>query len=82
MGDIEAGVSHFLYPNHPTWLPTQRYDVTLKEKHDLRMQTATRWREGLLDGTYQTRADIARANNISRTRVTRLMNEFEKMAHA
>lgn len=30
-GDIEDGVSHFLCPDHSTWLPNQRYDITLKK---------------------------------------------------
>ena len=82
MGDIEEGVSHFLCPEQNTWLPRQRYDVTLEEKRNRRMETAEHWIHGLSDGTYRTRADIARANKISRARVTRLLGEFERMNQA
>ena len=29
MGDINDGVSHFLCPEQNTWLPNQRYDITI-----------------------------------------------------
>jgi len=79
MGDIEEGVSHFLCPEVRTWLPRQRYDVTLEEKRDKRMKVAEQWIRGLSDGTYRTRADIARANKISRARVTQLLNAFGEL---
>jgi hypothetical protein len=30
MGDIEDGVSHFLWTDHPTWLPNQDNDITIE----------------------------------------------------
>lgn len=77
MGDIIEGVSHFLCPEVRTWLPRQRYDDTLEDKRGRRKELAEQWIHGLSNGTYRTRADIARANKISRARVTRLLNEFE-----
>ncbi len=79
MGDIEEGVSHFLCPEFRAWLPKRRYDVTLEEKRDNRIKIAKQWICGLKDGTYRTQADIARANKISRARVTQLLNAFGKL---
>jgi len=81
MGDIESGVSHFLCPDHPTWLPNQRYDITLEEKRRKQMKTADEWREGLLDGTYMNKADIATKNGCSRAWVTRLLNRDHLFTH-
>jgi len=81
MGDIEAGVSHFLCPDHPTWLPNQRYDITLEEKRQMQLKTAEDWREGLLDGTYKNKADIANQNRCSRAWVTRLLNRDFSLTH-
>ena len=82
MGDIEDGVSHFLCPDHHTWLPRQRYDLTLQEKRNRRVQTVRQWLDGLVNGTYRTRSDIARIANISRARVTQLLNEYERIMQA
>jgi len=79
MGDIEEGVSNFLCPEVKAWLPKQRYDVTLEEKRENKRQVAEQWLQGLSDGTFRTRADIARANKISRARVTQLLNAFGKL---
>jgi len=79
MGDIEDGVSHFLCLEHETWLPNERYDVTLLEKRNTRRSTAEQWLQGLADGTYLTRAEIARVNRVSRARVTQVLNEYERM---
>ena len=78
MGDVENGVSHFLCPDHPTWLPNQRYELTLEQKRQMQMKTAEDWREGLLNGTFASKADVARQNGCSRAWVTRLLNrKFE-----
>jgi len=82
MGDIEAGVSHFLCPDHPTWLPNQRYDITLEQKRKGQKETAEEWREGLLDGTYDNQADIATKNGCSRAWVTRLLNREFSITHS
>ena len=82
MGDIENGVSHFLCPDHPTWLPNQRYDITLEQKRKVQKETADEWREGLLDGTYMNKADIARQYGYSRAWVTRLLNQYFSPAHS
>jgi len=82
MGDIEDGVSHFLWPRKPVWLPSQRYDRTLEEKRKKRRLTTEMWSQGLADGTYRNRADIARQNGITRSRVTQLLNEYERVNHA
>lgn len=74
IGDIENGVSHFLCPDHPIWLPNQRYDITLEQKRKTQKETADEWRRGLLDGTFSSKADIARQNGCSRAWVTRLLN--------
>jgi len=74
MGDIEDGVSHFLYSDHSIWLPNQRYDVTLEQKRKAQKETADEWRKGLLDGTFSSKADIARQNGCSRAWVTRLLD--------
>jgi len=79
MGDIEEGVSRFLYPEVRTWLPKQRYDVTLEEKRENKRLVAEQWLQGLSDGTYRTRADIVRANKISRARVTQLLDAFGEL---
>ena len=81
MGDIEAGVSHFLCPDHPTWLPNQRYDITLEQKRKVQKETADEWREGLLDGTYSNQAEIAMKNGCSRAWVTRLLNRDFSLSH-
>ena len=75
MGDINDGVSHFLCPDHPTWLPNQRYDITLEEKRQIQKEIADDWRKGLQDGTYMNKADIAKQNGCSRAWVTRLLNK-------
>ena len=80
MGDIEDGVSHFLCPEHETWLPNERYDVTLVEKRNIRRLTAEQWLRGLTDGTYRTRADIARVVGCSRAWVTQVLQEYEPVA--
>ena len=82
MGDIENGVSHFLCPDHPTWLPNQRYDITLEQKRKAQKETANEWRKGLLDGTFSSKADIARQNGCSRAWVTRLLNRDFKTAQS
>ena len=74
MGDIETGVSHFLCPDFPIWLPNQRYDITLEQKRKAQKEIADEWRKGLLDGTFSSKADIARQNGCSRAWVTRLLN--------
>ena len=81
MGDIENGVSHFLCPERPAWLPNQRYDITLEEKRQKQMKTADEWREGLLNGTYKSKADIADQNRCSRAWVTRLLNRDFALTH-
>ncbi len=73
MGDIVDDVSHFLCPDHSIWLPSQRYEITLEEKRDVQREIADRWRKGLIDGTYDSKADIARKNRCSRAWVTRLL---------
>ena len=78
MGDIEDGVSHFLCPDRQTWLPRQRYNITLQEKRDQRLHVAKQWHDDLVDETYRTRSDIARATNVSRARVTQLLKEYER----
>ena len=75
MGDIEDGVSYFLCPDHPTWLPNQRYKITLEEKHQKQKEIAEGWCEGLLDGTYKNKANIANQNGCSRAWVTRLLKK-------
>lgn len=75
MGDIEDGVSHFLCPDHPTWLPNKRYDITLEKKRKAQKETADEWRKGLQDWTFRNHADIAKKNGCSRTWVTRLINQ-------
>jgi hypothetical protein len=82
MGDIENGVSHFLCPDHPTWLPNQRYEITLEEKRQKQMITAENWREGLMDGTYKNRSDIACQNRCSRAWVTRLLDRDFSLNHS
>ena len=79
MGDIEEGVSHFLCPEQNAWLPKQRYDDSLDNKRQRRKQVAEQWIQGLSDGTYRTRSDIARVNCISRAHVTQLLNEYHLM---
>ena len=74
MGDIENGGSHFLCPDHPIWLPNQRYDITLEQKRKAQKETANKWRKGLLDGTFSSKAEIARQNGCSRAWVTRLLD--------
>lgn len=74
MGNIEVGVSHFLCPEHIVWLPNHRYDVTLDDKRQIQKEIANDWREGLLDGTYRNKADIAKRIGCSRAWVTRLLN--------
>jgi len=76
MGDIDDGVSHFLCREKVIWLPNQRYDRTLTEKRDQRRLTAEQWIQGLGDGTFQNRADIARSEGCSRSWVTRLLREY------
>ena len=76
MGDIKEGVSHFLCPEVKAWLPKQRYDVTLDEKRENKRLVAEQWLQELSDGTYRTRADIARANKLSRARVTQILSAF------
>ena len=73
MGDIENGVSHFLCPDHPIWLPNRRYEITLEEKRQKQAKIAEDWRDGLIDGTYKNKADIARQNQCSRAWVTRML---------
>ena len=73
MGDIIDGVSHFLYPDHSTWLPSQRYEVTLAEKRQIKQALADNWRQGLAHGIYKNQADIAMQNGCSRAWVTRLL---------
>ena len=82
MGGIDDGVSHFLCPDHPFWLPSQRYELTLAEKRQARRKLATEWREGLANGTYENRADIARKNGCSRAWVTRLLKREMSTAEA
>ena len=82
MGDIENGVSHFLCPDHPTWLPNQRYDISLDEKRLKQNQIAAEWREGLADGTYMNMADIATKNGCSRAWVSRLLNRDFSFLHS
>jgi len=82
MGDIEAGVSDFLCPDHPTGLPNQRYDITLEQKRQQQRETADEWRKGLLDGTFTSKADIANQNRCSRAWVTRLLNRDFSFMHA
>jgi len=82
MEDIEEGVSHFLCPEVKAWLPKQGYDVTLEEKRENKRLVAEQWLQGLSDGTYRTRAGIARANKISRARITQLINAFGELGKA
>jgi len=81
MGDIESGISHFLCPDHQIWLPNQRYDITLEEKRKAQKETADEWREGLSNGTYKNKADIANQNRCSRAWVTRLLDRDFSLAH-
>jgi hypothetical protein len=78
MGNIKAGVSHFLCPEHMVWLPNLRYDVTLEEKKSDRVFLAEEWQQGLNNGIYQNRADIARKNGCSRAWVTKVMNSLSE----
>ncbi|MCF7809633.1 hypothetical protein K9N50_01455 [bacterium] len=82
MGDIENGVSHFLCPDHEIWLPNKRYDVTLDEKRFKQNQIANEWREGLLDGTFSSKADIVRQNGCSRAWVMCLLNRDFSFTHS
>ena len=75
MGDINDGVSHYLCPDHQLWLPSQRYEITLIEKHLAQKELANQWHRGLANGTYINRADIARQNGCSRAWVTRILNK-------
>ena len=78
MGNIEAGVSHFLCPEHKVWLPNQRYGITLEEKRNVRLIQAKDWLHGLKNGIYQNHADIARKNGCSRAWVTKVMNSLSE----
>jgi len=78
MGNIGEGVSHFLCPEHKVWLPKQRYYETLEEKRNARIILAEDWLQGLKNGIYQNRADIARKNNCSRAWVTKVMNSLSE----
>ena len=78
MGNIEENVSHFLCTEHKVWLPNQRYDITLEEKQNARVVLAKDWLQGLKNGIYQNRADIARRNNYSRAWVTKVMNSLSE----
>jgi len=62
-------------------LPNQRYDITLEEKRQKQMKTADEWRKGLLNGTYKSKADIARQNGCSRAWVIRLLNRDFSLSH-
>ncbi len=73
MGDIVDDVSQFLCPDHSIWLPSQRYEITIEEKRDVQRKLTDMWRKGLIDGTYDSKADIARKNRCSRAWVTRLL---------
>jgi len=73
MGDIEDGVSHFLCRGRQIWLPRQRYDRTLEEKRNKRRLTAQQWIQGLADGRYRNRADIARAGGCSRSWISQTL---------
>ena len=81
MGDIEEGVSHFLCPEHKVWLPNQRYNVTLEDKRNARIILAEDWHHGLMNGIYQSRADIARKNGCSRAWVTKVLNSLTHLQH-
>ena len=78
MGNIEESVSHFLCPEHKVWLPNQRYDITLEEKRNARMIQAEELLQGLKNGIYQNRADIARKNGCSRAWVTNVLNSLSE----
>jgi len=82
MGDIKSGVSHFLCPDHQILLPNQRYDITLEQKRNAQKETADEWRKGLLDGTFSSKADIARQNGCSRAWVTRLLKRDFSFTHS
>ena len=78
MGNIEESVSHFLCPEHKVWLPNQRYDITLEEKRNVRMILAEDWLQGLKNGKYKNRADIALKNGCSRAWVTNVLNNLSE----
>ena len=78
MGNIQDSVSHFLCPEHLAWLPNQRYDITLEEKRNARIVLAEEWQQGLNEGIYLNRADIARKNGCSRAWVTNVLNDFSE----
>jgi len=73
MGDIEDDVSHCLCRGRQIWLPRQRYDLTLEEKRNKRRLTAQQWIQGLADGRYRNRADIARAGGCSRSWISQTL---------
>ena len=76
LGDITDGVSHFLCPENQVWLPSERYPITLEEKRSNRMKIVVAWTQGLKDGIYSDRADIARKIGCSRAWVTRVLNQL------
>ena len=76
MGVITNDASHFLCPELSMWLPSQRYQVTLEEKRNARNIQVEEWRQGLKNGLYQNRADIARKNGCSRAWLTKVMNSL------
>ena len=78
LGVITNDVSHFLCPELPIWLPMERYPITLEEKRDVRKIQTENWLQGLNNGTYQNRADIARKNNCSRAWVTNVLNNHSE----
>ena len=78
MGNIEEGVSHFLCPEYKVWLPNQRYAETLEYKKKARVILAEDWLQGLKNGIYQNRADIARKNGCSRAWVSKVMKSLSE----
>ena len=78
MGVITNDASHFLCPEYKVCLPSMRYDITLEEKRNARTIQAEDWLQGLKNGDYQNRADIARQNNCSRTWVTNVLNNHSE----
>ena len=77
LGVITNDASHFLCPDQPVWLPSQRYPISLQQKRARRMELAIEWKRGLETGVYINYADIARKNDCSRAWVSRILNQIQ-----
>ena len=77
LGVIITDASHFLCPDQPIWLPSQRYLISLQQKRARRMELAIEWHRDLETGVYINYADIARKNGCSRAWVSRILNQIQ-----